>query len=69
MAWWTAVPAATRAVYKGTRWVKQMKKLKKGGGSTVKNIQSGTKPKNKARINTAKHLTARHRLRRSDRGY
>ena len=42
-----ALPAAARAVYKGTKWVKQMKKLKKGGGSTVKNIQSGTKPKGK----------------------
>ena len=40
-----ALPAAARAVYKGTKWVKQMKKLKKGGGSTVTKIQSGTKPK------------------------
>ena len=47
-----ALPAAARAVYKGTKWVKQMKKLKKGGGSTVKNIQSGTKPKNKAKSMT-----------------
>jgi len=47
MAWWMAVPAAARAVYKGTKWVKQMRKLKKGGGSTVKNIQSGTKVKGK----------------------
>ena len=42
-----ALPAAARAVYKGTKWVKQMKKLKKGGGSTVTKIQSGTKPKGK----------------------
>jgi len=47
MAWWMALPAAARAVYKGTKWVKQMKKLKKGEGSTVKKIQSGTKPKGK----------------------
>ena len=45
MAWFTAIPAAVNAVYRGTKWVKQMKKLKKGGGSTVKKIQSGTKPK------------------------
>ena len=41
MAWWYALPAATKTVFKGTKWVKQMKKLKKGGGSTVKNIQKG----------------------------
>ena len=42
MAWWYALPAATKTVFKGTKWVKQMKKLKEGGGSTVKNIQKGT---------------------------
>ena len=47
MAWWTALPAAAKTVYKGTKWVKQMRKLKEGGGSTVKNIQSGTKVKGK----------------------
>ena len=58
MAWWYALPAATKSVFKGTKWVKQMKKLKEGGGSTVKNIQSGTKPKNKPRSITAKQSKA-----------
>ena len=58
MAWFTAIPAVAGAVWKGTKWVKQMRKLKKGGGSTVKNIQSGTKPKNKPRIMTAEHSKA-----------
>ena len=39
MVWWAAIPAATRAVYKGTKWVKQYRKLKKTGGSTITNIQ------------------------------
>jgi len=39
MVWWAALPAATSAVYKGTKWVKQIKKLKKGEGSTITNIQ------------------------------
>jgi len=43
MAWWTALPAAAKTVYKGTKWVKQMKKLKKGEGSTVTKVQSGNK--------------------------
>jgi hypothetical protein len=43
---WTAI-AAGKAVWNGYKWVKQMKKLKKGGGSTVEKIQSGTKPKGK----------------------
>jgi hypothetical protein len=47
MVWWTAIPAATRAIYQGTKWVKQIKKLKKGEGSTVTKVQSGTKPKKK----------------------
>jgi hypothetical protein len=43
---WT-VMAAGKAVWNGYKWVKQMKKLKKGGGSVVKKIQAGTKPKGK----------------------
>ena len=50
MEWWTAIPAAARAVYKGTKWVKQMKKLKKGEGSTVTKVQSGTKVQKKSEI-------------------
>ena len=41
---WT-VMAAGKAAWDGYKWVKKIKKLKKGGGSTVKKIQSGTKPK------------------------
>ena len=48
---WTVI-AAGKAVWNGYKWVKKMKKLKKGGGSTVKKIQSGTKPKNKAKSMT-----------------
>jgi|TARA_R110002020_G_scaffold258722_2_gene472533 hypothetical protein len=42
---WTvgAVITAGKAVWNGTKWVKQMKKLKKGGGSTVTKVQSGNK--------------------------
>ena len=53
MAWWMAIPAATKAVYKGNKWVKQMKKLKKGGGSTVKKIQSGKSATQKAKAEQA----------------
>jgi len=54
---WTAM-AAGKAVWNGYKWVKQMKKLKKAGGSAVKQIQSGTKPKNKPRSITAKQSKA-----------
>ena len=50
MVWWTAIPAATRAIYQGTKWVKQIKKLKKGEGSTVTKVQSGTKVQKKSEI-------------------
>tara|TARA_Y100000593_G_C4270202_1_gene316980 strand:- start:124 stop:366 length:243 start_codon:yes stop_codon:yes gene_type:complete len=50
---WTAM-AAGKAVWTGYKWVKQMKKLKKAGGSAVKQIQSGTKPASKSKVTKKK---------------